>query len=86
MNLPAEFSDLQELANSFAISDDKIRDERVSSASSTDLRQLVDRVWPRMDAINAYLDDHDDEPACLLGSLAEAVCEVQLKIGPPSNT
>jgi hypothetical protein len=83
MKLPAEFSDLQGLADSFAISDDAVRGERVESASLAELRDLVDTVWPRMAAINGYLDDHDDESACLLGSLAEAACEVQLEIGPP---
>ena len=84
MQLPEEFSDLQDLADSFAMSDDVKRGERVEAASPSELRELVDRVWPRMGAINAYLDEHDDEPACLLGTLAEAACEVQIEIGSPT--
>jgi hypothetical protein len=84
MKLPNDFADLQELADSFAISDDVKRGDRVASVSPEELRRLVDTVWPRMNAINAYLDNHDDEPACLLGSLAETACEVQLQIGSPS--
>jgi hypothetical protein len=85
MKLPDEFSDLQDLADSFAISDDVKRVEHIESASPAELRRLVDSVWPRMGAINAYLDEHDDEPACLLGCLAEATCEVQMDIGGPPD-
>ena len=84
MQLPEGFSDLQSLADSFAISDDLKREERLETASPSDLRRLVDRVWPRMTEINAYLDEHDDEPACLLAALAEAACEVQIEIGSPT--
>jgi hypothetical protein len=85
MNLPVEFSDLQDLADSFAISDDLLRGQRIESATLADQRRLVDTVWPRMASINAYLDDHSDEPACLLGRLAETTCEVELEIGRPTS-
>ncbi len=79
--LPDEFADLQDLANIFAISDDVERDRVEASVSQQQKQDLVSRVWPRMDAINTWLDAHDDEKAHLLGRLAEAACEVQLEIG-----
>jgi hypothetical protein len=83
--LPAEFSDLQQLADRFAVSDDVDRDATTTSASDEERRLLVDTISPRFDAINAYLDHHDDEPAHLLGRLAEAACEVSIEIGPPKR-
>jgi hypothetical protein len=85
IKLPVEFSNLQELADSFAISDDLMRSQRIEKASTEELRQLVDAVWPRLASINDYLDGHNDESACLLGSLAEIACEAQLSIGSPST-
>jgi hypothetical protein len=82
--LPNEFSDLQSLADRFAVSDDLKRQQVTDTASAEDLRQLVDTMWPRFGAINAYLDQHDDEPACVLGCLAEAASEVANEIGPPA--
>jgi hypothetical protein len=72
---------MQRLADRFAVSDDVQRGEATSAASIEQKRELVDKVSPRFDAINAYLDDHDDEPAHLLGRLAEAACEVSIEIG-----
>jgi hypothetical protein len=79
--LPVEFSDLQDLADLFAISDDLKRSERTEAASIVERRRLVDTVWPRFAAINGYLDSHDDDSAHLLGRLAEAACEVAIEIG-----
>jgi hypothetical protein len=84
--LPAEFSDLQDLADLFAISDDLKRGENTDAASVTERRRLVDTVWPRFDAINEYLDGHDDDSAHLLGRLAEAACEVAIEIGHPARS
>jgi hypothetical protein len=79
--LPESFADLQEFADVFAVSDDAAR-EHVESGASLELkRRLVDTVGPRLQQINAYLDQHDDEAAWQLGSLAEATCEVALDIG-----
>ena len=83
--LPIEFADLQELANQFAIGDDVERSQRTDAAAPDELRKLVDSVWPRLPAINEYLDVHDDESAHLLGRLAEAACEVAIQIGSPNS-
>jgi hypothetical protein len=79
--LPVEFSDLQGLADLFAISDDSKRGEGTNAASMVERRRLVDTIWPRLGAINRYLDGHDDDSAHLLGRLAEAACEVAIEIG-----
>jgi hypothetical protein len=81
VKLPIEFSDLQPFADCFAISDDVDRDAATTGASNEDRKFFIDSIWPRFDAINAYLDDHNDEPAHLLGRLAEAACEVSIEIG-----
>ena len=84
VKLPAEFLDLQDLADLFAISDDLARSRITAIAMSADLRRLVDKVWPRLHAINRYLDQHDDASAHLLGRLAESACEVAIEIGQPN--
>jgi len=80
MQLPTEFSDLQDLADRFAISDDLDRQSATDAAAVAEKQGLVARLKPRFEAINAYLDEHDDESAHLLGRLAEAACEVQLEL------
>jgi hypothetical protein len=42
-----------------------------SAASDDELRQLVEIVAPHLQAIDAHLDEFDDDEAHLLGSLAE---------------
>ena len=84
--LPEQFSDLQEFVPQFAISDDVLRDESEKAASLELRRRFVDTVAPRLDDINRYLDHHHDEPACLLGNLAEAACEVAIEIGWPPRS
>ena len=84
VKLPAGFVDLQDLADSFAVSDDLERNRLIKTATPADIRRLVDEVWPRLKAINIYLDDHDDESAHLLGRLAESACEVVIEIGQPN--
>jgi hypothetical protein len=84
--LPVEFSDLQDLADLFAVSDDLKRGEGTDAASIAERRRLVDAVWPRLDGINRYLDIHDDDSAHLLGRLAEAACEVAIEVGQPARS
>ncbi len=84
--LPDEFSDLQEFVIEFAISDDLQRSTSEDKIAQTRKRELVDKVSPHLDAINGYLDEHDDEQAHLLGRLAEAACEVALEVGWPTET
>jgi hypothetical protein len=84
--LPEQFSDLQEFVPEFGISDDVLRDESERKARPELLRRFVDTMSPRLEEINSYLDHHNDEPACLLGTLAEAACEVAIEIGWPSRT
>jgi hypothetical protein len=85
VKLPAEFSDLQPFADRFAIGDDVDRDAATTNANDEDRQLFVDTVSPRFDAINSYLDHHDDEPAHLLGRLAEAACEVAIEIDRPKR-
>jgi hypothetical protein len=80
MQLPADFADLQDLADRFAISDDVEREAATDAATPAEKAELVARLGPRFEAINAYLDQHDDESAHLLGRLAEAACEVQIEL------
>jgi len=80
MQLPTEFSDLQDLADRFAISDDLDRQSVTDASAVAEKQGLVARLQPRFEAINAYLDEHDDESAHLLGRLAEAACEVQIEL------
>jgi hypothetical protein len=84
IRLPVEFSDLQDLADLFAVSDDLKRGKQADDASIAERRKLVDLVWPRLGSINSYLDNHDDDSAHLLGRLAEAACEVAIEIGQPT--
>jgi hypothetical protein len=84
--LPPEFSDLQDLADLFAIRDDLRRARQADAASMADQRRLVDTIWPRLGAINRYLGGHDDASAHLLGRLAEAACEVAIEIGEPDRS
>lgn len=79
--LPEEFMALQPLADRFAISDDVRRSDETDAATADEKRDLVAQVEPHLAAINRYLDEHDDESAHLLGSLAEAACEVALEVG-----
>ena len=83
VKLPSEFLELQDLADLFATSDDFERNRQIEAATTAELRQLVDNVWPRLHAINTYLDHNDDESAHLLGRLAESACEVAIEIGQP---
>jgi hypothetical protein len=83
--LPAEFSDLQDLADLFAISDDLRRAKQLGGASMADQRRLVDAIWLGLGAINKYLNGHEDASSHLLGRLAEAACEVAIEIGEPDR-
>ena len=80
MQLPTEFSDLQDLAVRFALSDDLDRQSATEAVTVAEMQGLVARLKPRFEAIHAYLDEHDDESAHLLGRLAEAACEFQIEL------
>ena len=69
-----------------AIRDDLSRAGQVGATTMMDQRRLVDTIWPRLGAINRYLDGHDDDSAHLLGRLAEAACEVAIEIGEPDRS
>jgi hypothetical protein len=83
--LPPEFADLARFEH-FAISDDVERSATTDAVSELDKRAFIDAIWPRMDAINEYLDEHQDEAACNLGDIAQAAAElaVELKYWPNS--
>lgn len=78
--LPKLFSDLNDCAQQWAISDDTRREEAIESATSETLERLVARVGPRLPSINAYLDTHSGEEEAALGNLAETVAEAQIAL------
>jgi hypothetical protein len=84
--LPTEFADLERFSK-IAVSDDVERGTATDSMSEQDKRNFIDTIWPRMDAINAYLDQHQDEAACNLGDIAQAAAElaVELNYWPESQ-
>jgi hypothetical protein len=83
--LPPEFADLTRFTH-LAIGDDVERSAATDAMSEQEKRAFIDEVWPRMDAINAYLDEHQDEAACNLGDIAQAAAELamELKYWPES--
>lgn len=58
--LPTEFHDLIPLIEQWAVGDDADREDLIESASTAELQRLTDALRPRFQAINAYLDEHDD--------------------------
>ncbi len=83
--LPPEFADLTRFTP-LATGDDVERSAATDAMSEQDKRAFIDFIWPRMDAINAYLDGHQDEAACNLGDIAQAAAELamDLKYWPQS--
>ena len=79
VELPAPFADRSEYAQ-WAISDDGLRGEAIESASVETLKELVDRVGPRLPSINAHLSTHFGEKEAALGNLAETVAEAQIAL------
>jgi len=86
ISLPSEFADLERFSK-IAVSDDIERSAVTDAMSEQDKREFIDTIWPRMDAINAYLDEHQDEAACNLGDIAQAAAElaVELEYWPESQ-
>lgn len=78
--LPEPFSDLNDCAQQWAISDDTKREEAIEGASSEILESLVARVGPRLPSINDYLDTHSGEEGAALSNLAETVAEAQIAL------
>jgi hypothetical protein len=80
--LPEQFHPLIPLIERWAISDDAQRSAAMAGASDEDKRALLAAVAPQFDAIDAYLDEHDDlEVAAYLGTLAEAAAEAAVELG-----
>jgi hypothetical protein len=82
---PPEFADLARFTN-FAVSDDLERGAVTDAITEQDKRAFIDAIWLRMDAINSYLDGHQDEAACNLGDIAQAAAElaIEMKYRPAS--
>ncbi len=79
--LPEEFHDLVPLIRTWAIPDDIDREDHIEAASTDDLRQLIDALEPRFEAIDAYLAENDHlEEATYLGALAEAAVEAGFEL------
>jgi hypothetical protein len=79
--LPPEFPDLIPLIEEWAELDDVVREAKLASASTDDLRRLSAAPRPRFEAINAFLDEHDDqEEAPYMGALAEAAVEAGIEL------
>jgi len=77
--LPSEFADLNRFSQ-LAVSDDVERGTATNAMSEQDKRYFIDTIWPRMDAINAYLDKHQNEAACNLGDIAQAAAEIAVEL------
>jgi hypothetical protein len=82
VELPAEFQELLPLVRRWAVTDDEKRSERLTRASPSARKQLVEKVGPHFDRINNYLDSFGEQPlsdgAILLGALAECATEAML--------
>jgi len=80
VELPEPFSDLNEYAQTWALSDDAERAEALESASAEVLKNLIESVAPRLPSINQYLHTHSGDKDAALGSLAETVAEAQIAL------
>ena len=79
--LPAELEPLAPLVREWSLGDDVEREAKHEAASSEELRAMYDAVAPHFDAINTWLDDHDDEPeGWALGRLAEGALEASFEL------
>ena len=78
--LPERFEVLVPLIRRWAVSDDAQRSAMQDGTPTEELRALWQAVAPHLEAIDAYLDEHDDEGAHLLGRLAEAAVEASLDL------
>lgn len=78
--LPVEFHPLIPLIQKFSISDDVLRDEKLSKTSAEEKEELCRAVKPLLQKIDKYLDSFGDgllsEEAAALMYLAEAVAEI----------
>ena len=79
-NLPVNLQQLIPILNEWAIPDEAEREEKIAKTSPKKLKQLIDRVNPKMDAINDYLDNFKKDAlpheATLVGNLAELITEL----------
>lgn len=86
--LPSEFRPLIPLIRKWGIGDDADRTERLERASRRQLQNLVRRVTPLFESIDAYLDGFGDNVSCAaaaLGSLAQAAVEAKLILEAPDS-
>jgi hypothetical protein len=88
-DLPNKFHSLLPLIQKWRQTDDEEREEKLSRATTTELRELVTNVEPHFAAINRYLDRFDGVPmplsAIALGALAESAAEAALLLGPATK-
>lgn len=77
--LPEEFHSLIPLMPRWGICDDEERSAVFDKATVSDLKKLIDEVWPQMERIKAYLDspaaEQNYEVAAVLEALAQAASE-----------
>ncbi len=83
--LPEDLRPLIPYLREWSINDDAECTEKQRAASTEELQALFDAVWPKMAAINAYLDEADKvtpypDEAMLLGRLAECGSELQFEL------
>jgi hypothetical protein len=80
--MPVEFHHLISLVRKWGVGDDLEREDLLANSPRPALQALVDKVEPRLDAINSYLDSFGDrapsEEAAALARLAECVVEARL--------
>lgn len=79
--LPEELRTLAPLIGEWALGDDEEREAKHHAASIEELQAMHAAVSPHFEAINAWLDDHDDQPeGWALGRLAEGAMEADFEI------
>ena len=85
MAVPDYLTDLALLFDNWSIDDLSLRVLKIANATDVELRSLVERVLPRAEEIDTYLngfgDKPLDEPARRLILLAESALDAQTEIG-----
>lgn len=78
--IPRTLRSLSPLLKKWATSDDEMRQGKIKSASTEELKQIASKIHSKTNEINAYLDSFCGQPltyeATLLGNLSELADEI----------
>ncbi len=81
IELPPEFSHLENLTRDWAIGDDVVRTDKIDDASESQLKEFLALVEPELGAINSYLERLGEYPpgeaVANLANLIETALEVK---------